>query len=221
MTWSQFIDGGVDADLTRPNDPNLPQGIVPVSRGDTDFHGILISCTHPSKPGLRFVVEGFVTSTYVRRPGSGSRSAWTFSHFKRLVIEVVDGQSDTGGLFKEVGLGSMHNAIRDYFRDQARSDPRLWSESTALPKPGPRGHPDGHYAAWVKRILDARSACGRGYMKHLLSDHPGETRSNILRKLERAEALGLYKPTNEPGKLGSGEMTVKCRRLLQEIGVTA
>ena len=79
---------------------------------------------------------------------------------------------------------------------------------------GPKGHPDGHYATWAKRIIDTRNEHGRGYMAKLLAASPGETRSNVLRYLERAEQLGLYESHNEPGKLGRGRLTAAGTRAL-------
>ena len=81
---------------------------------------------------------------------------------------------------------------------------------------GPKGHPDGHYATWAKRIIDTRNEHGRGYMAKLLAASPGETRSNVLRYLERAEQLGLYESDNERGKLGRGRLTAKGQRALSE-----
>ncbi len=171
-----------------------------------------IESTHTDRPGLRFLVEGDLTATRFATADKEWRTPYELTRVHRLVVESVGAPTST--LFKEVGLGSLYRAIGAHFRLLAQSNPELFGLPRALPKPGQPGHPDAYYAQWASRIVKAREAYGRGYMKHLLDQSPGYTRSNLLRILDRAERLGLYVSSNEKGKLGRGELTAKCEALL-------
>lgn len=94
-------------------------------------------------------------------------------------------------MFKAARAGLLYRAIIRYFEKLALEDPSSMGRADSLPYPGRAGLPPEHYAVWVERIMKARQEHGRGYMKPLLAEHPGETRSNVLRKLGRAEQFGL------------------------------
>ena len=209
-TVEMIFEGTVsvsERDVDRTNWAHLHRESMPVT----------LRCQTPSKPGIVFDVEGDMTATRWFGDGRTWRTPWTFSRFRRLVVTGGD-EAPPSTVFKEVGLGSAYKAVGDHFRDLAAGAREHWGESTAMPNTGPRGYPPGHYAVWARRIDEARKLHGRGYMAQLLAAYPGETRSNILRSLERAEQLGLYVSTNEPGKLGAGHMTDKGLALLKEAG---
>ena len=131
-------------------------------------------------------------------------------------ITIGGAGAPTAKVFKTLRIGGLYRAIEAHFRAMADEAPEFFGLARALPSPGAAGLPDYHYAVWVKRYLDTVEKHGRGYMRHLLVEHQGETRSNILRKIDRAAALGLYVKHNTPGKVGAGVMTDKCRALLSK-----
>lgn len=183
-----------------------------------DSMPVRFRCTNPKRPGVIFEVDGVLTTTSWTGAGKYWRLPWKLTTVTRIAL-AADGAT-THDLFKELGLGSLHKAIGDHFRDLALLDKRLFGHADALPKPGPKGHPPDHYAIWAQRIIKARREHGRGYMKQLLASNPGETRSNVLRKLDVAKDLGLAEEIEKPapGRIGRDQMTARGNALLKEAG---
>lgn len=175
-------------------------------------------CAHRDRPEVVYVVDAVETfSMDTTAPGSGRQSPWSLDSIERITIEARTG--DWAQLFRQARLSSLARAIEADRRIWSILNPEAFAPSKLLPKPGRAGYPELHYAQWASRYVDATTTYGHGYMKRLLEEHPGETRSNILRKIARAEKLGLIERYNEPGKVGRAILTDKAHRLLEE-GVT-
>lgn len=150
-------------------------------------------------------------------------SHWTLEQIERVVIKGnagwrvdVEAPSDQWTMaLGKIGLTSLLKAVHDDYRRRAKNEPEFFeAPPRLLARRGPRGLPETVYALWAERYVNATAEYGRGFMKHLLEDYPGETRSNILRRVSRAEQLGLLRRTHEPGKVGQGELTAKAIELL-------
>lgn len=173
---------------------------------------VTLSCRTPSKERVLVEVEGAVSRTWHADGERRRITAFEFDGVSRICI--TSEGVDSVEMFKQVGLASLAKSISTFYKEQANLNPSLWGRTRALPNPGPKGLPDGDYALWAKRIIDARRLHGRGYMTQLLAEYLGMTRSNILRKLERAEHLGLCVTHNEPGKIGTAKLTPKGASLI-------
>ena len=173
---------------------------------------VVLRCTTPARNGIAYFVHGHMETTWWENSTRVWRLPWSFVMGNR--VEIVFDGPPTSDMVKRSGIAALHRAVKAYYLNLARHEGSPYGPALSLPSPGQRGHTDRYYAIEVQTYLDAIAAHGRGYMSKLLAEHPGETKSNFLRKINRAESLGLVVLHREPGKLTRGEMTDLCRQLL-------
>ena len=183
---------------------------------------VVLECTHPSKPGIQFEVHGTISATRWHGgehvDGKPSRTPYFFEMGNYVGIRFVEPPSSDS--VNDAGIGVLHRAVKNYWRDMARLDPTFFGAARSLPAPGRKGHNDGHYAVWAKRYFDAVEHHGRGYLAHINQQWPRDyiTKSNLHRTLKRSEDLELCVIERTPGRLSTGHMTDKGNALLQKAG---
>jgi hypothetical protein len=175
---------------------------------------VTLLCRSDRRPGIQYEVEGWLTTTRWFSEGKTGRDPWAFEMGQFIGLRYDE--PPTSDEITASGQGSLYRAVKRFYRDLAEHDPSMWGAAKSLPPPGRRGLPDGHYALWAKRYLDAVEQHGRGYLPTLLAEHPGITKANLHRTVTRAEDLGLCVIHRSPGNVSSGHMTDKGLRLLAE-----
>lgn len=184
------------------------------------FIRVLFRCSSPSRPNAEFVVQAVMTATRTRDSSDqeGWRSPWSLrtNGVERITVENVS--AEDSGFWRDAGLVGVASAIKDHMHGLSLRNPEMFGDSRALPSPGAKGLPPVHYAVWAQRYAQATAQHGRGYMLRLLEQYPGETRSNLLRKIERARKLGLLEVETQPGKVGVARLTSKALDLLKAEG---
>ena len=177
--------------------------------------GAVLQCRTPAKDGVLVVVEGVLTRTIHEESDRMWATAMVLTDVTSITVRSEGASIDE--MFKTIGLSTLAKSITQTYKQMAYANPQLWGETRALPSPGPAGLPEGHYAMWAQRYIDAVNENGRGYMPKLLAQWPGETRSNVLRAVQRAEDLGLFVRTpTKSGGVGSGHLTKKGESLMKK-----
>jgi len=173
-----------------------------------------VECRHPNKPGIVFRVRGDLTTTRWFGFGETGRLPHRFEMGRRVTI---DFETDpTSEMANAAGVRGLHRAVERYYRQLSARDPSMFGRAKSLPPPGRRGLPDGHYAVWAKKYIDAVEEGGRGAVDRLIRGHPGLRKANLHRTLARAEALGLVTFERSPGRPNRGHLTDAGRALIDE-----